>query len=245
MIGNTYVELKPLKNSFSKLSIHCYNNKGTRKIKDFQKLSNKEIYFTLQYNSTKYNFLDGHHILSPDIWGKTFNDWSKKCSDGYIFSIWYKLIHFFLHSNPTIHRIGNAPNILCLRYKAREESHTHFMFYCKLSKTTPDFISELINLNYFFNVTFKISLKAIIMGASSQFYAGIELKILPTLLEVFLRHLSYCGRQAFHDDGYDKINELFECNLVSCFNKIRDTATKLKIWDSLLNNNGNLNLQFN
>ena len=37
----------------------CYNNKVTRKVKvkDFQKLSNKEIYFTLQSNSTKYNKL--------------------------------------------------------------------------------------------------------------------------------------------------------------------------------------------
>ena len=33
----------------------CYNNKVTRKVKSFQKLSNKEIYFILQYNSTKYN----------------------------------------------------------------------------------------------------------------------------------------------------------------------------------------------
>ena len=48
---------------------------------------------------------EGHHILSPEIWGKTFTDWFKKCSDGYIFS------------NPEIHRIGNTPNILCLRCK--------------------------------------------------------------------------------------------------------------------------------
>ena len=44
------------------------------------------------------------------------------------------------------------------------------------------------------------------MGASSQFNDGVQLKILPTLSEVFLRHLSYCRRQAFQDDGYDKIN---------------------------------------
>ena len=34
-----------------------YNNKGTSKVKDFQKLSNKVIYFTLQSVSTKYNKL--------------------------------------------------------------------------------------------------------------------------------------------------------------------------------------------
>ena len=56
------------------------------------------------------------------------------------------------------------------------------------------------------------------------------------------------------EDGYDKINELskFECNLDSCFNKLRDTAddldskkTFLRTWNSILNNNGNLNMQFN
>ena len=31
-----------------------YNNKGTRKVKYFQKLSLKKIYFILQSNSTKY-----------------------------------------------------------------------------------------------------------------------------------------------------------------------------------------------
>ena len=32
-----------------------YNNKGTKKVKEFQKLSNKEIYFILRSNSTKQN----------------------------------------------------------------------------------------------------------------------------------------------------------------------------------------------
>ena len=58
-----------------------YNSKVTRTVKDFQKLSNKELYFKLQSTSTKYNklfkfiswlnFPEEHHILSPDIWGKT------------------------------------------------------------------------------------------------------------------------------------------------------------------------------
>ena len=47
------------------------------------------------------------------------------------------------------------------------------------------------------------------MGVSSQFHDEVQLKILPALLEVFLRHLSYCRRKVFHDDGFDKINELF------------------------------------
>ena len=68
----------------SLLKIFCYNKKVTRKVKDFQKLSNKEIYLSLQSNSAKYNktfkffswpnFLEGYHIFSPDIWPKTFSD---------------------------------------------------------------------------------------------------------------------------------------------------------------------------
>ena len=69
-----------------------YKNKGTRKVKQFQKLSNKLIYFFLQSNGTKYkkpfkflsksNFLEGHHILIPAIWVTTFTDWFRKYSDG-------------------------------------------------------------------------------------------------------------------------------------------------------------------
>ena len=88
--------------------------------------------------------------------------------------------------------MGNAPNILCPRYKAREESHPDFILYCKLSKRTLDFLGELIHLNYSFNIPFQSSLRAIIMGACSQFHDGVQLKILPALLEVVLRHLFYC-----------------------------------------------------
>ena len=45
IIGSTYLELKLLKNPF--LKAFFYNNKGARKLKDFQKLSNKEVYFIL------------------------------------------------------------------------------------------------------------------------------------------------------------------------------------------------------
>ena len=81
MIGSTYSELKLLKNPFQKFSIHYYNNKGTKKFRGFQKLSNKEICFIIQSNSSKYNktfkfiswpdFLQGQFILSPEILGKT------------------------------------------------------------------------------------------------------------------------------------------------------------------------------
>ena len=72
----------------SLLKTFYYNNKDNRKVKHFQKLFNKEIYFILSSNSTKYNvpfefiswpnFLEGHNIPSLEIWGKTFTDWFKK-----------------------------------------------------------------------------------------------------------------------------------------------------------------------
>ena len=27
------------------------------------------------------NFLEEHYVLNPDIWGKPFTDWFKKCFD--------------------------------------------------------------------------------------------------------------------------------------------------------------------
>ena len=45
---NSYLKLKLLKRK-----IVLYPYKDTRKVKDFQKLSNKDIYVTLQSNSTK------------------------------------------------------------------------------------------------------------------------------------------------------------------------------------------------
>ena len=57
MIGNTYLKPKLLKKKKKKKKKipfkPLYPYKGTRKVKDFQKLPNKEIYFTLQSNSTK------------------------------------------------------------------------------------------------------------------------------------------------------------------------------------------------
>ena len=86
------------------------------------------------------------------------------------------------------------------------------------------------------------------MRTSSQLHADIHLKILPTLLELFLRHISYCFRKAFYK-AYDKINEFSNCkyNLVSQLNNLQDTATELKskyifmsTFNSVLNYNLNL-----
>ena len=100
--------------------------------------------------------------------------------DSYIFSILYKLIHFSLPFNPAIHRMGNGPNIQCPRCIEQKESQPYFIFYCKLFKITLDIIIELINLKYVFDIFFKITLKTIIMGTSSQFNDGVQLNIFPT-----------------------------------------------------------------
>ena len=156
MIGNTYLKLTLLNRKIPFKALYSY--KGTRKVEYFQKLGNKEIYFTLQSNSTKWykkpfkfiscpNFLQGHHILSQESF------------DGHISSVSYTLIHFSLPLTLAIHRMANVPKILCPRCREQAESQPHFISFFMLSKFTLDFISELINLNYSFNIPFKISLK--------------------------------------------------------------------------------------
>ena len=80
----------------------------------------------------------------------------------------YKLnICFFLPLNHAIHKIGNTANILCRGWKEREESHFHFIFYWSCSKLSR-FHQWTNQSSYSFNIPFKMSLKAIVMGASSQ-----------------------------------------------------------------------------
>ena len=105
------------------------------------------------------NHFQENRVLSPEIWGKTFNDWFKECSNGYIFSLWYKLTHFSLPLNPAIHGMGNSSTPICPRCKEYDETHPHFLFRCKLSQTTLNFINELINLNYTLQSPFRISIK--------------------------------------------------------------------------------------
>ena len=141
--------LKPL------LKIFCCNNKVTRKIKNFQKISNKEIYLSLQFNSAKYNkpfkfiswlnIVEGHHILSPGVLDKTFSHYLEMLwwIASYIFSIWYKLIYFSVPSNPAIHRMDNAPNIVCPRCKEQEETEPYFIFYCNIKITLRKLLSKI------------------------------------------------------------------------------------------------------
>ena len=46
----------------------------------------------------------------------------------YIYSIWYKLIHFSLLLNLAVQRMGNTPNILHPSRTEQVESHPHFIF---------------------------------------------------------------------------------------------------------------------
>ena len=78
---------------------------------------------------------------------------------------------------------------MCHKCKEQKESQSCFLFYCNLSKIILDFISELIYLKYPFNIPLKITLKTIIVGTSSQFHDGLQLKILPILSsEILLRN---------------------------------------------------------
>ena len=95
-----------------------YNsNKGTRKVKDFQKLSDKGMYFILQSNITKYNkpfkfisflfnsnFLEEHRIFSPEIWSKTFTDWFKNA----LMDVYFLIPH---HIEGATHQTFCVPDV--------------------------------------------------------------------------------------------------------------------------------------
>ena len=95
MIANTYLKLKLLKRKIPFKALNPY--KSTRKVEDFQKLSNIEIYFILQSNCTKWykkpfifislpNFIKGNYILSQESF------------DGYMFC----LVYTYLSLSPSL-----------------------------------------------------------------------------------------------------------------------------------------------
>ena len=78
----------------SLFKILCFNNSGTRKIKDLLKHSVKEIYVTIQSDKHKTQTLSVYSMaklyrrfqnLSPGIGGKVLTDYLINCSDSYIF----------------------------------------------------------------------------------------------------------------------------------------------------------------
>ena len=79
--------------------------------------------------------------------------------------------------------MSDTPNILCPRCKEQKESQPYFIFYCKLSKIALEFVSELINLKHVFNTHFKITIKNIIMGSSSEFHDSVQLNIFPHIAQ--------------------------------------------------------------
>ena len=148
--------------------------------------------------------MGGELILSPDFGRTFFTDWFIKCySVMFVFFLSGINSSIFLPSNPTQYIELATQQIFCLpdvRNKMVSPPPStrilpFIVFYCKMSKNTLD-QSEL----------HKVNLKSITIGISSQSYDYIHLKILPTLLEVFLRHFSYCRRKAFNKTN-DKINE--------------------------------------
>ena len=108
----------------SLVEIFCYYNKVTRKVKDFQKLSYKEIYFTIQSNITKYNKPFKFILSQTSLRNTKFSvlisgvkllliGLRNVLMGKYINSILYKLIYFLLSLNPAIRRMCNTLNVLC------------------------------------------------------------------------------------------------------------------------------------
>ena len=97
----------------------------------------------------------------------------------------YGIIHFCLPSNPAIHRTGSAPNILCLGCKKpKRVSKLIYILLQAFRNFSRLLFSELIiNLKYTFSIPFRITLKTIIMGTSSQFHDGVQLKFYPNLAQ--------------------------------------------------------------
>ena len=105
-------------------------------------------------------------------------------TDSYVFSILYKLINFSLPLNPAIHRMGNAPNILSGIWRTKRFSTLIYILLQAFQNFSRLLISELIiNLKYTFNIPFRITLKTIIMGTSSQLHDGAQLKFYPHLAQ--------------------------------------------------------------
>ena len=113
--------------------------------------------------------------------------------DSYIFSILYfyflSALNLFIFLFPctlqytkwAMHQIFCVPDA-----KNKKSLNPILYFIASFLKLLWDFISELINLKYAFNIPFKITFKTIIMGTYFQFHDGVQLNILPTLYSEIL-----------------------------------------------------------
>ena len=105
-------------------------------------------------------------------------------------SIWYKFINFPHPLITVFRRIGNSPNILFPRSREQDESHPMLYSTASYLNYTRLYIRGLINLNYTFNMPFKVNpkAKAIINGGFIfQLHDDIVQRFL-TLLEMFFRY---------------------------------------------------------
>ena len=111
----------------------------------------------------------------------------------YFLSILYKRIHFSLPLNPEIHRMGKQHAKYSLSQMQRTKRvSTLFYILLQAFENYSNFISELINLKYAFNITFKITqIKIPIMGTSSQFHDSVQLNILPSLSSADIKLLNW------------------------------------------------------
>ena len=135
LIPNDWIQLFKTKTSQqSLLKVFNLTTEAQKKLKIFKNFQIKKS--TSLFNLITriiinlLNLFHGQIILKGILFSvlKIFSNWFKKCSDCYIFLIWYKLVHFSLPRSSAIHRMGNTPTTLCPRCKEREESHPHFIF---------------------------------------------------------------------------------------------------------------------
>lgn len=117
--------------------------------------------------------------------------------------------------------MGNTVIILCPRCKERSESYPHFIFHCKLSQITLNFISELINGNVFPHSRW--------CKARNSVEGNLCMKMDITK---FINFLIIGEMSSFASISSDKSIEL------------GSQESFLKKWNSLLNINGTLNIQF-
>ena len=138
LIPNDWKHIATLNWNFSKtpLKFFCYNNKGTRKVKVFLKLSNKD---TLQQTFQIYipwpNIMDGRKPYSQSWYWEKILDFSLIGLSNIMVEFFLSGINLsiFLPLNPAIYGIGNAPKIV--RNQMSLTPSPHFSFYCKIWTT--------------------------------------------------------------------------------------------------------------
>ena len=92
-----------------------------------------------------------------------------------------------------MHQIFCVPDV-----KNKKNLNPILYFIASCPKLLWDFISELINLKFTFNIPFEITLKTIIMTTYFQFRNGVQLNILPILSSEILPKKNRCEGLELH-----------------------------------------------